>query len=807
MWKGIRIVRGRLILTNNAVIQDADYAVNIQGARAVALISQNKFDRNYVGIYVPPLTGSAARLAQGANVFNNKFLCTAALAPRHTSQSPVPAQENWGWAGALIYDQPGITFSGSATEFKGLRSGIIALRSNVTVNSVTFKDLLDTPGKDPIYGSFLYNNAVYGDRCPLVTVLNCKMENCRGGIRVNSSGLRAENNPKIYITAPDNSNIALPIAISAANSSMRTMIIRNNADIRTTAYGIGVSIGDMEPIITNNTILLRANARNAIELNQCRMVQCNDNTIKTEGGSVSDRRTAIELFTVQNCDFFDNFIAGTDYGIREKWGFLNRFIGNRVDATVVPGGTTPKRGFQIDQSSGEYFCDNTTNTSIVGFDFFGQCASSDFFRCSKMLNSSTGLRLNADNDPSSPWFTTIGVQTHTGNMWTNTNAFNAANAKNPIEQSQIIMRAPLPSWSTGYNGPPPAPQWFVANNLGVADCENCGSRRVPDRLDSPPLAAGIAERTAATGGYDNPVTNWVAGQQLYERLYNQPANIEKAPEFSAFMEEHQNGLMGVMYQIRQQMYRKSATWVTRYSIMHELSRGLSAKLEEARLLQEAEADEQTIQLKFAEAGWYAVQAEQLMAQITADFEESASGLLAQNAALPTPNAAVAHEKALHELLLANGYWNWSPQQPLSEASMAGLKSLADQCPFTHGLSVYEARAWYAFFHPEAFWLPTEGCGYQERPLSGQSLGAESVRLSVFPNPVRDLLTVQLSAGLQTQSHFELRDLSGKLWVVKTVVSGEHSFDISTQEIPAGLYVYTLRTAKDIPQSGKIVIIH
>lgn len=807
MWKGIRVMRGRLILWDNMLIKDADYAVNIRGARAIVSIARNTFDKNYVAVYIPPLTDGPIRLAQSASVVNNKFLCSGPLATKHSNQSPV--RDLWALAGALIYDQPGLIFSGSLTEFRGPRSGIIAQRSTLTVNSVTFKDLLDVRGSDPIYG-FLHNTAIYGDGCQMVTVLNCKMENCRGGIRVNASGLRAENNPVIHITAPNNSNIALPFAISAARSSMRSIKISNNPDIRTTAYGIGVDLGDMEPTVTGNTILLLANAARAIDLSQCRTVNCNNNTISTQGGSIYDNRVAIRLSNIQNSDFIDNFIAGCDYGFFEGGGSMNRFIGNRVDATVIAGGTTPKRGFQISASSGEYFCDNTTNTSLVGFDFYGQCASGEFFRCSKIKNSSTGLRLNADNNPPPPyipWHTVIGPQTHTSNKWTNTNAFHQSNNVNNILLSQFTMvDLLLPSWGTGHT---PNPPWFMAGPFPMEEinCDDCGSTRDPDRLDAAPLVAGLAEKTAATGGYENSVTNWIAGQQLYKRLYNQPTNIEKAAEFAAFMAEHQPGLMGTMHTIQQQMYRQSAIWTTPRNKLQELTRELTKRLEEALLLQEAEADELTIQLKLADATWYATQAEQVIAPITATFEASVPGLLAQNAALPTPNAAVSHEKALHHLLLSNGYWNWSPQQTLPETSIASLKSLADECPFTHGLSVYEARAWYAFLHPEANWSPTEGCEYGERGAIDRSKTSESIQVSVLPNPAKDHLTVQLQAPAAIGCQFELFDLAGKCWRAQTFTPGDQVMEVFTHDMPEGLYLYWVKTAKGVPQSGKIVIIH
>ena len=82
-----------------------------------------------------------------------------------------------------------------------------------------------------------------------------------------------------------------------------------------------------------------------------------------------------------------------------------------------------------------------------------------------------------------------------------------------------------------------------------------------------------------------------------------------------------------------------------------------------------------------------------------------------------------------------------------------------------------------------------------------------MQIAVFPNPAKDRLTIQLQTTAVTDCHFELLDLSGKRWRTVVLAPGTQTTEIFTHDIPAGLYLYVIKTEKGMPKSGKIVIMH
>jgi hypothetical protein len=76
-------------------------------------------------------------------------------------------------------------------------------------------------------------------------------------------------------------------------------------------------------------------------------------------------------------------------------------------------------------------------------------------------------------------------------------------------------------------------------------------------------------------------------------------------------------------------------------------------------------------------------------------------------------------------------------------------------------------------------------------------------VSVYPNPANDRLWVSLPAGL-SYVIFELMDLTGKVVVRERIDQGENIINLGN--ISPGIYLYRLADAKDLLQSGKIVLL-
>ncbi|MEO7176598.1 MAG: PKD domain-containing protein, partial [Saprospiraceae bacterium] len=78
----------------------------------------------------------------------------------------------------------------------------------------------------------------------------------------------------------------------------------------------------------------------------------------------------------------------------------------------------------------------------------------------------------------------------------------------------------------------------------------------------------------------------------------------------------------------------------------------------------------------------------------------------------------------------------------------------------------------------------------------------NIAVSIFPNPVRDLLTVSLEDYIPRDAEIQLLDLSGKKVFSTKVRYGWNSIELHT--IAAGMYAYQITEAGVIVHAGKLV---
>ena len=87
------------------------------------------------------------------------------------------------------------------------------------------------------------------------------------------------------------------------------------------------------------------------------------------------------------------------------------------------------------------------------------------------------------------------------------------------------------------------------------------------------------------------------------------------------------------------------------------------------------------------------------------------------------------------------------------------------------------------------------------------LTREIQELRIFPNPVKELMVVELnSKAYQGELTLELFDLSGKL-IMQTMVlaQGQNFTDLS--KIPNGMYLYAIRLGEIKLKMNKILVLH
>jgi len=71
-------------------------------------------------------------------------------------------------------------------------------------------------------------------------------------------------------------------------------------------------------------------------------------------------------------------------------------------------------------------------------------------------------------------------------------------------------------------------------------------------------------------------------------------------------------------------------------------------------------------------------------------------------------------------------------------------------------------------------------------LSVNNLSGTEFNITTFPNPVREVLTINIDGTIGSNANIELMDISGKL--IKTIVVDANTINVSMAGIPAGVYM-------------------
>lgn len=76
---------------------------------------------------------------------------------------------------------------------------------------------------------------------------------------------------------------------------------------------------------------------------------------------------------------------------------------------------------------------------------------------------------------------------------------------------------------------------------------------------------------------------------------------------------------------------------------------------------------------------------------------------------------------------------------------------------------------------------------------------------IFPNPVKDNLTIKLQKPLTENSVLKIRDIVGRLYVSKNINSLQNVFQYNVERLPAGRYIVTIENSGEIIKDSFVII--
>ena len=815
MWRGLTIQSGGNFRSARNRVRDAQYVITAQSKSTIRLID-NFFDRDYVGLYVPPSGNGQIQTFMDEAITGNHFICSATLKTPFAGQSPSPG--NITHLAALLNDVAGLDI-GAGNEADGISNGVFASRSAFTMSHCTIKNLIaNTSGDLDRYGIRVEN-------CAQATLTYNILDGVGAGIYGYNSNLTADHNQITGYATNTPNYYDYGINYSVGNN--RSVRIRDNA-IKAWDGGIDVSFCQSPNLLRvkrNEVEVFPADSNNgtfpgpAIILSDCNKGYISDNEMTNNGAHSFG--SGMLLINCHSMDVLNNTTNNLSIGFSDLGNASNYFAGNDAVSTSANAAAANGTGFDVENST-DRFCSNYTDgQSAQGWYFLGACTPSKLI-CNQIGSALTGLSLWANNlDPVNPLSTLIGAQVNHGNQWVANayplwGAYNASIDQIAISESRFSMpAAQIPTWSTGVGQ---NASWFSQFTGNAINCTL--SCPVPYDLDEDfhPGGGGEGEGTAGPGSDDAKTArgehigtgiNWMSRQRLYERLLDSPSLAATDSDIQAFFSQAPGTPLGQLYAVRQQInFLLARDGYTQYvfGVLQKDMADLTGALHQLHTTGPgndpngwaAQIQNLQSQLKVAMQIFYRYEGWMVQQRQTGS---AATNLV--NAAITPPNICAQNEKSLNQLRLSNGFF--LDEYQTSQAALSDVKAIADQCPIEGGLAVYEARSIYRRYHPEARWDDRNNCDSNAQQRS-QPVNRQ-LSFAVIPNPADHFLTVLASDQVEQEIHFDLYRTTGDLITSLTLAKGSASALYSTESLPSGVYFYRLIQQGTVLQTSKIIIAH
>lgn len=572
MWRSIEVRPGGTLRTFFNVIQDGEFAFDIIGATGVTTSLHsvwNTFDRNHVSIRVD------GGIAQPYSFQKNNFWATTDLLPQFSDDFT-----NWDVQNPYAGIQLNATsfFVGTASnpssinEFDGLRNGILANASNLSVYHAKF---LNTQGLlSHQEGNPNFNNSVgigiFANSCGKFLVKNTTFDNGSRAVHTEKTSTQFLNNvirnvdvgiwnkpaqgQTINIYDNDIFFRGRGVYVGSPTTTTRVFIDRNDPiesipSAITDPVGVTINAGP-----SASTVIKR------IANNQFNLNTINDIGIWLNfSGNWRVQDNRVDYLTPAGD-------AGTGQGIS-----LNGSDDNYLrDNHVFGSGTADKVGFLLKSAERCTLCCNSTDDLWRGMDLQGQ-SEPTYLRHNEMVDHNMGLLCSSG--------ARIGDQLLGGNFWSGTYGFASTvhtGTPDDIQNSEFYVEPALfgtDFWPLDVTSPASPGLWFrpwplPGTSLSCTDdATNCPSLPPPPGTPEPPRYPNAGEYLTASGTYGGSSTYAAMSQfeserSLYRNIRRGTVATNSVPPVAQFYASSTNGAIGKFDEAERRieaMWQPSAT--------------------------------------------------------------------------------------------------------------------------------------------------------------------------------------------------------------------------------------------------------
>ncbi|MFY9309535.1 MAG: T9SS type A sorting domain-containing protein [Bacteroidia bacterium] len=777
MWDKILIEPGAyLIVDKNSLIEDAKTAVySMNGGKY--LLSSARLNRNYKHMELTAYAGIHPGIITGTN-----FTCqlipggsAANLKPPYTANRTDVGIEINNVDNVRIGTNVGANLNQLTNTFKNMNTGIRSVQSSMTVYNNKFMDMgnglapntgiaaivavgdLDAP---PNYTA---RNLIVGDDSPngLNTITNCV------------NGVVAFFNMNASVRWNDFSGINAKGVYVFANQQHNNLTIESNKFTSITTQG-GVAIHSM-----NNRSGTNPPSLTRIQFNEI------NNVNKGAGVLVEElnNQTTGALYVV-----FNNKISGVQYGVRAR-NLSNAALNNNfIETRRWINYPQPSIGIEVTGSYGTRVRSNsiktmpnpTTDTKHGGI--YISLSPNSTVNCNITESMGFGIKC-AGQMPSDIYNNTIRRNFY--GFWLDNNGF--------IGVQDGVGTAGFPSYNKWVNIPVPgyiatSKRTFTSGGtIGAASPivykSNAGVILNPlyDPNPTGTSAASVFTLTPTTNG--NPASPSCTIAQFHRSTFS---NLLKhaqdiALENISFPGNDANGKwlskQGLLVNIKTDSIDVSSDGILQ-TFVNQAAADNMGKLTELNNIINDPAKYNTTDMTAAQV---------------------------LNASIVPVNDIETNQKLLNDMIISNYLTNTATY---TTVQVSALRTLANKCPFTDGLAVYQARVMLSGIDS----LGTEYANACEtaddasRILYTDALTEDNTALTIYPNPAFGQVTITYIIEPTDEAVIEIYNLIGEKVAMQFLDADATEQTFSVALLNSGVYLYKYSINGKVIKSDKLVIV-
>ncbi|HQO87094.1 MAG TPA: T9SS type A sorting domain-containing protein, partial [Bacteroidia bacterium] len=804
MWRGIEVLENGTTILNSSSIADAENGILLRNKGIIKSVNSNFYD-NIIGINAQPeLAQSDVYGLAHLTVTGTIFTKVNGFKPDYIQQY---AHGTVPYCGILLNKMFCTIGDDNQNEnyFSKMIYGIYSNNCDLTLTNSRFQ--------------YIYNHNSWMSKAKGTAVVSWgNSKNKLGSLKmrpvVSSNATIEQCDRGLYTTysAVDVNRLIIKQVLTGvftANCYGRDAKISYNT-IEAKSYGIYLSRneGSVSMDIEGNDITMQGSSKGVgITMDEWNNVQSANYNINANSITLWDAAFGIRSsYALKPQINYNNIYQNTNGSIKPLTtgiailGSDTATISCNYMTTNYPADTNfVSKGLEIAQSKMFTANCNKIRYHNCGVYMGGDCQNNNIYRTNDVDSCDMGLYLNSA--------AIVGQQMQKGNRWLNVlNKVNAANFGDP-SLSPIKIHTPVNTIWHPLNISPNGP-WFISDTTGTP--EQCGNScyaaftAAEDTLLLYSIARGD---TLSTDFVEE--TKSIARQNLYDLLAQNDTLRLSDTVLTLFYNIHQTTDIGKFYTVKDSI--KAASTMNGY--LNTL-----LQLNDSLILQTKDSITIADSLMATDSLFYSTYKEQLIMQLNTLQSNTASLLLqlqniqqslwvnikSDNQTISPTEIPEQNRKTMNDILASV----WEDAADSLPSKYPALMAIALQCPYSGGVSVYQARNMLRLLDDSIQYDDRYSCLQQGIYRMGSTHDViknyAAIDFDLVPNPANGKTEVRILTPVDGLTKLTLRTMLGEM-LEEWLLQNEKQFTIYTHHYLQGIYVVEAKDKQGFSRVKKLII--